>query len=299
MMHLQKIKTKAFTLIEMLVATAVMAILVTIVLGITTDFLNVWTKTSNKLSSSTDAKFAMDIITKDLAGAVLRNNGSEWMETALGSTGSNTYSSTNTSVLTFFSAITDRNQNAGAIPGDICAVAYDLKEQRLFDPNWSFNTFALYRTLVDADDTFTHFFGFTDLSAGWGDTGTNKAPYDPYPSGDDPDIGNLLVQNVVRFQILVTYTDTAGVQVVDDPSKTSGAQEPEHTFPVVGSASPATAFGTPLYADVVLAIVSEEGAKVLDAHLSGERSDFSNLNQIIVRYGKTFTQRVVFQNTPL
>jgi len=70
---------RAFTLIEIMVATVIMVVLVGLVIQITSEVLKVWTRSSGKLSANAEARIALDLITQDLETAVFRNNGQQWL----------------------------------------------------------------------------------------------------------------------------------------------------------------------------------------------------------------------------
>ena len=66
----QSAAKRAFTLIEIMVATVIMVVLVGLVIQITSEVLKVWTRSSGKLSANAEARIAMDLITQDLETAV-------------------------------------------------------------------------------------------------------------------------------------------------------------------------------------------------------------------------------------
>ena len=70
---------RAFTLIEIMVATVVMVVLVGLVIQITSEVLKVWTRSSGKLAANAEARIAMELITQDLETAVFRDNGMQWL----------------------------------------------------------------------------------------------------------------------------------------------------------------------------------------------------------------------------
>ena len=70
---------RAFTLIEIMVATVIMVVLVGLVIQITSEVLKVWTRSSGKLAANAEARIAMDLITQDLETAgvfgIMASNG--------------------------------------------------------------------------------------------------------------------------------------------------------------------------------------------------------------------------------
>lgn len=71
----------AFTIIELLVAVAVTAVLVTFMVTVTSNVLSAWNRSSGILSAGNQARTIMDQISQDLEGAIIRR-GSDVMFTA-------------------------------------------------------------------------------------------------------------------------------------------------------------------------------------------------------------------------
>jgi prepilin-type N-terminal cleavage/methylation domain-containing protein len=282
-------RSYGFTLVEILVATAMMAILLTVVLSITNNFMKGWNQTSGKLSTSSDAKLALDYLSRDLSSAIFRNDQSEWLETQLNkNVGPNPYLVRNTSLVNFFTPVVDES---GSTTGDISAVCYELESQTFFEGS-DISTFGLYRTLVSPQDTFNDFLGDGSiLSSNWG---SSSAPYNPYTK-EKPPTANLIVANVVEFTVLFGYTDTDG-EKVEIPKKISEAVD--LFFPENGTAK---------YVEITITVVTDEGAKLLNAALSNPPKWRADLNEdgkedlmdIIDYHGATFRQRVYFYNKPI
>lgn len=70
---------KGFTIIELLVAVGVTALLVTLMINIVTSILTNWNRSSGSLSSGNQARLALDQISQDLQGAILKNDGNVWL----------------------------------------------------------------------------------------------------------------------------------------------------------------------------------------------------------------------------
>ena len=73
-------KSKGYTLIEILVTTTIMVILSGLAIQIIAQVVNIWSRSSGKLSTLAEARVAMDVIANDLEGLVLRNDGYEWFK---------------------------------------------------------------------------------------------------------------------------------------------------------------------------------------------------------------------------
>ncbi|TVR50597.1 MAG: type II secretion system protein [Puniceicoccaceae bacterium] len=59
-------RTQGFTLLELLIATAVTAMLVTLMLTVAVSLMNVWNRSTGALDASTEARLALDQLTIDL-----------------------------------------------------------------------------------------------------------------------------------------------------------------------------------------------------------------------------------------
>ena len=73
-MNLSSIQKRAFTVIELLVATAVAIVLAGILIAVTRSALNLWQKSQNRSAANIQAKVALDFIVRDLQSAISRQN---------------------------------------------------------------------------------------------------------------------------------------------------------------------------------------------------------------------------------
>lgn len=70
---------KAFTIIELLVAIGVTAVMVTLMLVITTNVIGTWNRTSGNLTTSNQARLVLDQLTSDLQGLIVRQDENAWL----------------------------------------------------------------------------------------------------------------------------------------------------------------------------------------------------------------------------
>jgi prepilin-type N-terminal cleavage/methylation domain-containing protein len=302
----QKKHQSAFTLIEIMVATVVMVVLTGLVIQITSEVLRVWNRSSGKLSANAEARIVMDLLTQDLETAVFRNNGLRWLEAETKSMASVAGYQPKTINLLLFSPVLDRplkDKNRNDIPGDICAVQYELLYQNPVSGGASKpeeNMFALHRRVIDASTTFNQIMGAgnQETFTSWGNGIVTPAgatlSLDPYPAPDDSQ--HYLAGHVANFIVDFYVVDDVGDAVkVPSPIKFGG------TAPTVGSSAPSLAF--PLaYAEISLTILSDEGTKLLqnlDANRGGTGFDFEDGEGIIRQHGEVFTRRVNFLSRPL
>jgi prepilin-type N-terminal cleavage/methylation domain-containing protein len=165
-------KSRGFTLIELLVAMAITSLIVTVLVSITSIALDTWSRSRAEIRAARQAKAMADTMARDFEALVTRRgNNFQWLhaESAQTMPGPTTMTSSNASELTFFTAATDRYNGAINTPddngGDVSCVSYRLQYQ---DPiaggtNTEFSTFALYRLLVNPDETFEKLLGKENL----------------------------------------------------------------------------------------------------------------------------------------
>jgi prepilin-type N-terminal cleavage/methylation domain-containing protein len=115
-----------FSLLEVMVASAVLAIVLTVLLGTLTTSLSLWRNTEGKLYSDREARAAELLIAQDLSSVVMPTNPSLWPRTNQGS-------------LQFLVTKPEDYQGAGEV-GDVCFVEYRVDAgantlTRLFYPS--------------------------------------------------------------------------------------------------------------------------------------------------------------------
>lgn len=245
---------RGFTLLELMVAMAITTIIVTVLVGVTSVALDAWSRSRAEVRASRQAKSMVDTMARDFEALVTRKgNNFEWLYAAVDTTGDKLVSS-NAANLIFFTAATDRY--AGQINGtddkggDVSCVSYRLKYQ---DPiaassNTDYATFALYRLLVNPDETFTTILGKTDLKSAFG-------TYDARVTN----VENFVCENVYQF------TTTFYIEI----SRVVGTKTTKILVPVsLGSASAQVKQLQVLGTGIVLAS-SPTGAATIDELKAG------------------------------
>jgi len=71
--------SSAFTIIELLVAVGVTALLVSLMLTIVTNVMGGWSRSSGTLTSGNQARTVLDMITSDLQSMIIRRDGDVWL----------------------------------------------------------------------------------------------------------------------------------------------------------------------------------------------------------------------------
>ena len=70
---------RAFTLVELLVASGVTVLLVGFIVAVVSNVSGFWTRSSGRLSAESQARYALDQLTLDLQSAQFRDNGATWL----------------------------------------------------------------------------------------------------------------------------------------------------------------------------------------------------------------------------
>ncbi|MDB6078038.1 MAG: prepilin-type N-terminal cleavage/methylation protein [Akkermansiaceae bacterium] len=194
-------KPGGFTLIELMVAMAITAIIVGVLVSITGVAVDAWQRGRSEVRASRQAKSLLDTMAKDFESSVSRRgNKFEWLYASVLSSmpGPASNKSANASELMFFTAATDRYLGdvggTGDKGGDVSCVAYHLEYQ---DPvkgsasgDTNGSTFVMYRLLVDPDETFSTLLGKDSL----------KSAFATYET-KIKDVENFVCENVCQFTL--------------------------------------------------------------------------------------------------
>ena len=179
-----------FTLLEVMVSTAIMVVIVLTVVTIAADTMRVYDRAVADLSTQSEARGVLDAMENDFSTAVLRADGRCWMEIVIpGGNGAPAGSPTavgnvhrvDQPIVMLFSTPADRprwsSEAAGRrqLRGDVCAVAYRLGHRSPFDmPGEKIQqVYGVYRTVVDPENTFNE--ALKEIM-----DGTNAAPTSPW-----------------------------------------------------------------------------------------------------------------------
>ena len=287
MLSSQKNKSSSlgFTLIEIMVATVIMIILVGLVVQITSSVLQVWNKSSGKLAANAEARIAMDLLTQDLETAVFRNNNKQWLsvEGAKNPAGEVSDYTDQTVAVKLFSPALDRDTGES---GDICAIAYRLAFQPAYEGAKQ-NTYVLYRKLIGPEKTFDKVMGSSgdetqdrlDDTDYWGDTAIIQDEH-------------YLASNIVEFKVLIYTLDAAGNVYLENATDDLKINS-NYSF-----GGPSDTTSSPIYADIILTVVSDEGLRLLqEGKFTG--TGFEDATDVVTAHGQTFTRRVNFLARPL
>ncbi|MDR3228834.1 MAG: prepilin-type N-terminal cleavage/methylation domain-containing protein [Puniceicoccales bacterium] len=150
---------RAFTLLELLVATAIMALIIALLIQVADGTFRSYNAATSTLRTLATARVVLTNLQQDLQTAIIPNDRHVWFHVEhTGDIGN--LSAASTPQIMFFSAVPDRikreNGQTARIPGDICAVNYQIAQRSPFiNPGeFSQQTYSLYRAVIDAKATF-------------------------------------------------------------------------------------------------------------------------------------------------
>lgn len=281
---------RAFTLIEVLVASSVMVVLVGIVTYIAGSVMDTWNRSSGKLSANAEARLALEFIAQDLETAILRNNGQQWLRvedtdpTDIGGP----YPSDSVNLKLFAPAL-DRQNGDG-----ICAIGYKLEYQ----PSYAGgpNTYALYRMVVSPANTLNNYLSSSlddpATSAQGTLTGiTDQADWRDVTITDD---ANYLAGNIVEFKVLIYDSNQTSLL----PNNANVNNEISGNYIFGGSDSNA---GThvPFYADIILTVVTDQGMDLLNNIAQGLVPNTAANANAVTKNGEILIRRVYFKANPI
>lgn len=179
-----------FTLLEVMVSTAIMVVIVLTVVTIAADTMRVYDRAVADLSTQSEARGVLDAMENDFSTAVLRADGRCWMEIVIpGGSGApagapaavGNVHRVDQPIVMLFATPADRPRWSSdatgrrQLRGDVCAVAYRLGHRSPFDmPGERIQqVYGVYRTVIDPENTFNE--GLKVIM-----DGTNAAPTSPW-----------------------------------------------------------------------------------------------------------------------
>lgn len=314
---------RAFTLIELLTAMAITAILVVLIMQLTNQSVRLWKVMREDTVTAGTARAALQIICQDLESAQIRADGTEkeWFYAEVdkkmtGLPNGLKKDLPQSARIIFFTCPPDRNPAVGAtssqrgsyrsilasnvdLQGDVSAVGYRLlfRDQVLNVSNRNgdstiFPLFSLYRNVVTPRDTFEQVLGRNDL----------QSAYAHYASDEEK---NFLCENIVDLSIVlhVEYSASGGGGANNQEDFTSIAipilatkNGSRNTFRLYGNYASAHEQGRMesariVSAQVAITVLTEEGVALVQQVRLGQRRA-PNLKEFYTRYTRSYSRTV-------
>ena len=269
-----------FTLIELIVAMAITAILVLIIGQLTRQGVELWKTVRQDISTSSHSRSALQVIAHDFEAFQMRsNNKYQWMFARADKTPDNAPKSLKiprSVKCAFFACAPDRNPAVSSssslrgnyrqarshnqeTQGDVNAVAYRLmfRDQILNLPasndkgdTGSYPLFSLYRQVIAPRETFENLLGKENM----------EGAYAAYESNEEK---HFLCENIVEMNLIlnIQYTDNSA-----DAQKGRVAYD-NITVPVIASYSKGSAVS--VYGDrIEVDGTSYKNARIVSANIS-------------------------------
>ncbi len=273
-----------FTLLELLVAVTITLLLAGLTLAVTTGTLSLWRRTQDNYTAGTQAKLALDLVARDLQAAICRQDasGTVWLAVDVINASGNLSGhgwraaplmkpaapesqrlapdSVNglapsiadarfgrSGTWLRFIALTAESSSEPALPR---AIAYQIVRRPVSGPVTASNPaevrYTLFRTFVGNQATFAN--GYNVASA-YAATLTNPS------TGSD-----ALATNVVDFGVWLYVREAAG-----GLRRIYPADNADLAHAATDVVAPGDANRFPEVADVMVRILTDEGARILDA----------------------------------
>ncbi|MGE9295443.1 MAG: PulJ/GspJ family protein [Puniceicoccales bacterium] len=318
------LRSAGFTLIEILAATGIMAVVILVALSLTTNVLTAWNTGAGKLTSNYEARIALDLLARDLESLVIRNRQMNWLYVQWDKPEiPGRISQYNDALpympqIYFLAPVADRPRfdSAGnAIPGDVCAVSYQVAYQNPFTgsraDDFPAPMFALYRFVVDAENTFNEVmdplgFDIGDTSS-WLNQRMQGVPYVDEGGANATTAGNIedtvltaenfLSANVVDFNMEFYFSDSTDptAQPQRFPATRPTNNGTIHIADTVYIGNTARSELSLEYIDITITVMSDEGLGIIESGSVGTNQWFD----LVAQYGHTYSRRVQVMAKPL
>ncbi len=184
-----RIGKPAFTLLELLVAMAVLSLLVVVLMGMVDSATKLWRANENRVESYREARAALNLIAGDLKVALSSKNTNYFSTNIASEFGA----STTDGAIFFLAALPQSSQDQGSSLGDVCQVGYYLKYGKSGLGSAQQNTYGLYRFFRESNATFTNLLNNSGLFL---NSTTNV---------------ELLARNIPSFTLNYFSVDTNGI----------------------------------------------------------------------------------------
>ncbi len=171
------VSRRGFTLIEVMVSTAIMIVIVLAVVTIASDTFKAYDRAVADLTTQSEARGVLDAMEGDFQSAMIRPDGRCWLEVILpGSAKAPTtpvsavtkanigdIQSVDQPIIMLFASPPDRprwlpsaTSPRVALKGDVCAIAYRIGQSSPFDAPGDpiQQVYGVYRTIIDPENTF-------------------------------------------------------------------------------------------------------------------------------------------------
>ncbi|MCR5183165.1 MAG: prepilin-type N-terminal cleavage/methylation domain-containing protein [Opitutales bacterium] len=153
---------RAFTLVEIMTATAIMLILIMFTTRIASDMLKAYSNTISSLAANADSRAVLDPITEDMGTLYFPEDGKYWLEVRYDENDQGNLTGEALPCVYFFSQARDRirrivnGNSTEELPATIAAIAYRVKQESPFGTTVSSPenlSYIFYRSTLNTRDT--------------------------------------------------------------------------------------------------------------------------------------------------
>lgn len=267
-----------FTILELLVACALSMLVLGILTAVVSNSSRLANSTHSRLTVSREAEMALDYLARDISALIPPRSESSTLAFVPESvTGPGSVS-----VSSFWMLMLSRPPSQAA-RGALAGVSYRLLYLDPLVPGGSNRTFALYRSVLSAEETASNLATLSDLHKGYWQT--NWSSYLARDSGRTI-LGDYLAGNIVGIKVTFQYRDMTGKLQRLTPAK-------QVTWNYLGlsldgDSAPESALDRQIEGiEITLTMLSVEGCTLLD-------SGVLPLDVVIQRYGTTVTRLIPF-----
>lgn len=323
-----------FTLVELLVATAIMIILIVLVMFIAIQVFGAFDGAMANLATTSESRRVLNGMEQDLQSAIIRNDGNVWMQVEHPQDEGNITKAYAPKLMFFTTALDRPSRIAGSaerIPGDVCAVNYEVKLRSPFDNPGDLiqQIYGFYRAVTDAKATFDTALPIV--------TGSNTGSATGQPpsvfwqgsaevidmdgnrtaqslTGWVTELQNFYASNIVGLNLIFWYYDTNSkemVALVHDgiANKVSQAYQDAGIPLTIQNYSNDLRFkageivkdgstieGALRSVDITVTVLSPAGAQILQDQMrraGSSRIDETAFQKIVAEHGKRFSRSVI------
>ncbi len=306
--HFHK-KRRAFTLVEIMAATAVMSVVMLVVLSLVSFVLNAWNRSTASLESSGRAQFALDLLEKELSSLEFRQSAQnyEFLRAITSTVNASGISMPNQQSTWLIFLATPADSSSGAVQ----CISYKVVYQNPLRQNGGGDAqmFGLYRSKMSPKATLMNAYVNKASFADQGLEGVMKGELTA--QDDSPDeiaqsategVDNLLVPNLMSLRIIPYFWDEGGNTPVLTPFQ-GGLTNPlqiTNTLALdakngAGLISGGRTNVKLAYIDIIMTLLTSEGSSFLHAMQQGRAQTPADWDEWLNKNTYMFSRRVAIQ----
>ncbi|MBI2510735.1 MAG: prepilin-type N-terminal cleavage/methylation domain-containing protein [Opitutae bacterium] len=303
---------RAFTLLELLVAVGIGALLVTLLLSVALAASNLWTRANGRIATAATARAVLDQLEADLQAAVFREDGNVWMSATVLTTTSNSgaWVSTNRGraaadslVLTEPAIADDRFGAAGTWlrfftdaggrnTANLRAVAYQIVRRAQSSASGAEVSYLLFRSVVSDANTFAAGYNLDPTTGGYR---TANATVGNAGNVLRPPLDTVLADHVVDFGVRFFRSNATALRPLFPATPAGDWTNDELTHLVRLGGSGTSDSARPDAVEIMIRVLTDEGVRQL-RNFENPPPGYTSTGtwwDIVVQHSHVYTRRVV------